>query len=157
MPGRPPPLAVRLAKSLRASLVALLWASSAATAAPEPAAQVRTIEQALSVVPTESRVRFDETARVVPLPADWAESRPRFAGTVWYRAGFRLARLILGNAAIVILSVGLLAPLAVQRSMRFWCRHLTLVGTVDLATISQSERGPSVGEGLAGFFDLDLG
>lgn len=71
--------------------------------------------------------------------------------------GFRLARLILGNASIVILSLGLLAPLALQRSMRFWCRHLTLVGTVDLATISQSERGPSVGEGLAGFFDLDLG
>ena len=61
------------------------------------------------------------------------------------------------DANALRLSLGLLAPLAVQRSMRFWCRHLTLVGTVDLATISQSERGPSVGEGLAGFFDLDLG
>ena len=71
--------------------------------------------------------------------------------------GFRLARLIFGNMSIVMLSLGLLAPLAVQRTMRFWCRHLTLVGTVDLAAIGQTEHGPGVGEGLAGFFDLDLG
>ena len=71
--------------------------------------------------------------------------------------GFRLARLILGNSLLVILSLGMLTPLAVQRTMRFWCRHLTLVGTVDLATIGQTERGPGIGEGLAGFFDLDLG
>jgi hypothetical protein len=51
----------------------------------------------------------------------------------------------------------LLAPLVMQRSMRFWCRHLEISGTIDLLRIAQAEGGPRTGEGLAGFFDIDVG
>jgi len=90
MPGRPPLRFGRLHIRLLGLLAALGFAASAAAA--DPPAQVRVIDQALSVTAApDSRVRFDENAHVVQLPDDWAESRPRFAGTVWYRAAFRLA------------------------------------------------------------------
>jgi uncharacterized membrane protein YjgN (DUF898 family) len=69
----------------------------------------------------------------------------------------RLMRLMLGNWTLALLSLGLLTPLVLQRSMRFWCRHLEITGTHDLRTVVQAEGGPRSGEGLAGFFDIDLG
>src|SRR5689334_12342498 len=89
MPGSPPLLVGRLQRLLLGALAAL--GLFAGTAAAEPSTQVRVIDQALSVTATtDNRVRFDDNARVVRLPDDWAETHPRFAGTVWYRAAFRL-------------------------------------------------------------------
>lgn len=70
--------------------------------------------------------------------------------------GGKVFRLLAGNWLITTLSLGLLTPLATQRVMRFWCRHLEITGGVDLAAIGQAARGPGTGEGLAGFFDIDL-
>lgn len=69
----------------------------------------------------------------------------------------RLMRLMLGNWVLALVSLGLLTPLVMQRSMRFWCRHLEITGPLDLQTVAQAEGGPRSGEGLAGFFDIDLG
>lgn len=69
----------------------------------------------------------------------------------------KLIRLLVGNWVLGIVSLGLLAPLVMQRSMRFWCRHLEISGTIDLQRIAQAEGGPRTGEGLAGFFDIDVG
>jgi uncharacterized membrane protein YjgN (DUF898 family) len=68
-----------------------------------------------------------------------------------------LMRLLVGNWLLAILSVGLLTPLVMQRSMRFWCRHLEISGAIDLHGVAQAEGGPRTGEGLAGFFDIDIG
>jgi uncharacterized membrane protein YjgN (DUF898 family) len=69
----------------------------------------------------------------------------------------KLMRLLVGNWVLGLFSLGLLAPLVMQRSMRFWCHHLEISGTIDLQSIAQAERGPRTGEGLAGFFDIDVG
>ena len=71
--------------------------------------------------------------------------------------GWRLMRLLVGNWLLAIVSLGLLTPLVMQRSMRFWCRHLEISGTIDLKAVAQAEGGPRSGEGLAGFFDIDVG
>lgn len=69
----------------------------------------------------------------------------------------RLMRLLVGNWVLGLFSLGLLAPLVMQRSMRFWARHLEISGAIDLQAIAQAEGGPRTGEGLAGFFDIDVG
>jgi uncharacterized membrane protein YjgN (DUF898 family) len=71
--------------------------------------------------------------------------------------GWRLFRLHAGNYLITVFSIGLLLPLAMQRTMRFWADHTDLHGSVDLDRVAQAERGPRTGEGLAGFFDVDVG
>ncbi len=71
--------------------------------------------------------------------------------------GWKLFGLMAGNYVLKLLSLGLLTPLAMQRTMRFWTRHTQLEGQIDPARIAQAERGPGTGEGLAGFFDIDMG
>jgi len=71
--------------------------------------------------------------------------------------GRKLMGLTIGNWFITILSLALLSPLATQRTMRFWCRHLRLLGELDVAQVRQSEVGPAYSEGLAGFFAFNLG
>jgi uncharacterized membrane protein YjgN (DUF898 family) len=71
--------------------------------------------------------------------------------------GWRIFKLTAGNYLIIMFSLGLLMPLTTQRTMRFWVRHTQLEGHVDLDRIAQAERGPGTGEGLAGFFDIDVG
>ncbi|HEX2115423.1 MAG TPA: DUF898 family protein [Alphaproteobacteria bacterium] len=63
--------------------------------------------------------------------------------------------LLLSNFLIKMLSLGLLYPITVQRTMRFWCSRVELNGPIDFARITQAKRGPRTGEGLAGFFDID--
>jgi uncharacterized membrane protein YjgN (DUF898 family) len=63
--------------------------------------------------------------------------------------------LLLGNFLIKVVSLGLLYPITVQRTMRFWCSRIELNGPIDFTRITQAERGPRTGEGLAGFFDID--
>jgi uncharacterized membrane protein YjgN (DUF898 family) len=63
--------------------------------------------------------------------------------------------LLLSNFLIKMFSLGLLYPITVQRTMRFWCSRIELNGPIDFARITQAERGPRTGEGLAGFFDIE--
>ncbi|WP_119422415.1 YjgN family protein [Desertibaculum subflavum] len=69
--------------------------------------------------------------------------------------GWRLFRLWLGNTLIVMFTLSLLRPVAINRSMRFFARHYAIDGEVDLVTIGAAAAGPRSGEGLAGYFDLD--
>lgn len=64
--------------------------------------------------------------------------------------------LLLSNFLLTAISVGLLYPVTLQRTMRFWCRRIELNGPIDFARITQAGRGPRSGEGLAGFFDIDV-
>jgi uncharacterized membrane protein YjgN (DUF898 family) len=72
-------------------------------------------------------------------------------------SGWKIFRLMLGNSMILAVTLGLLYPLTMQRTIRFWTHHLQIMGNLDLASVAQAERGPATGEGLAGFFDIDLG
>lgn len=64
--------------------------------------------------------------------------------------------LTVSNFLIVLLSLGVLSPLAQVRSARYFVEHLSIDGTVDLAGIAQSpDQGITNGEGLAQAFDVD--
>ena len=103
MRGSAPPTPFARLRSGFLGLLALLCVlGSGAARAAEPASQVRVIDQALSVTANDNRVRFDENAPVVRLPDDWADSHPRYAGNVWYRATFRLADAVGGDELLAI-------------------------------------------------------
>ena len=58
----------------------------------------------------------------------------------------------------IVLSVGLLWPWTVVRSLEFTLRHTLLHGPLELEGIHQDARGASaMGEGLAGLLDADFG
>jgi uncharacterized membrane protein YjgN (DUF898 family) len=78
----------------------------------------------------------------------------RFRATI---TGFSLFRLLLGNLFVIVLTLGLGWPWATVRTMRFWCRNLSLEGAVDLAAIQQEAQPASAtGEGLLGLLEADL-
>jgi len=64
--------------------------------------------------------------------------------------------LMLSNFLLTMISLGLLYPVTLQRMMRFLCGRIELHGPIDVTRITQVERGPRTGEGLAGFFDIDV-
>lgn len=64
--------------------------------------------------------------------------------------------LLFSNFLLKMISLWLLYPVTVQRTMRFWCSRVELNGPIDFTRITQAERGPRTGEGLAGFFDIDV-
>lgn len=70
--------------------------------------------------------------------------------------GVRLLWLTFSNWLLTIFSLTLLTPLVLQRTQRFWTRHLVIEGSVDFAAVAQAADGPRSGEGLAGFFNVDL-
>lgn len=76
------------------------------------------------------------------------DMRPTYGG---------LARLVLGNLLINLLTLGFGRPFAQMRVFRFVCQRLTLQGEPDVARILQSaaER-PRAGEGLADAFDVGV-
>ncbi|WP_448581288.1 YjgN family protein [Thermaurantiacus sp.] len=64
-------------------------------------------------------------------------------------------RYLLGNAALVILTLGVGALLLPWRQWAFWITHLRIEGVLDEGRIRQSQlAAPSHGEGLAEGFDL---
>jgi uncharacterized membrane protein YjgN (DUF898 family) len=67
-----------------------------------------------------------------------------------------LLTLWLGNIAILVLTIGIGAPFAVQRNVKYLCDRLSFAGTLDVDRIVQS-RAPvdRRGEGLADAFDID--
>jgi uncharacterized membrane protein YjgN (DUF898 family) len=104
---------------------------------------------------------------VLPILSAWYRARlyrfqaehTRFDGlTFSYPAltGARLLWLTVSNWLLTIFSLTLLTPLVMQRSQRFWTRHLHIEGSVDFAAVAQAADGPRSGEGLAGFFNVDL-
>lgn len=76
----------------------------------------------------------------------------RFAADV---TGASLARLIFGNALIVVFTLGLGLPLARIRSGRFVAERLEVAGEMDVDAVVQSSLArPRTGEGLAEAFDV---
>ena len=70
--------------------------------------------------------------------------------------GRNILGFYLMNALILAVTLGIAFPVLIRRRVTFWTRWLTLDGTLDLAAIHQTERGPRTGEGLANFFDMDF-
>jgi uncharacterized membrane protein YjgN (DUF898 family) len=69
----------------------------------------------------------------------------------------RTALFLLGNTLLVLLSLGLLLPLALHRRMHFLAGAVIVQGTLDLAAVAQAEAGERHGEGLADALGLDAG
>lgn len=68
-----------------------------------------------------------------------------------------IIRLLLGNAVLLIFSLGFLTPMAQARTVRFVINRLTLAGQVDLDSVNQSpDTCLRQGEGLADAFDISL-
>lgn len=64
--------------------------------------------------------------------------------------------LAVTNVLLVILSLGLLAPVAQARAARYYVEHLAIDGEVPTAEIAQgADAGLTKGEGLAQVFDVD--
>ena len=79
----------------------------------------------------------------------------RFQSTV---TGGALFGLHVTNLLLVLFTFGLAAPWAIARMHSFWCDNLSLVGTVDWASIRQrAQRAQLIGEGLAEGLDVDVG
>jgi uncharacterized membrane protein YjgN (DUF898 family) len=75
----------------------------------------------------------------------------RFGSTV---TGGRLLALNLGNALLLVLTLGFGWPWVVVRNARFACTYLALEGSLDLTTVHQEAQAVSTtGEGLAGILD----
>ncbi len=71
--------------------------------------------------------------------------------------GWAVLWFSVSNFLIVLLSVGLLLPLAILRYARFIARYLRIEGEVDYAKLRQtSDRGPRFGEGIAEFFGVGI-
>jgi len=89
MPVLPPrfPLATRSCISLARCVAALLVAWWCALALPVHAAVVE-VTQALTANGAGARFPTEEPATMVTLPDDWAQSRPRYDGSAWYRVRF---------------------------------------------------------------------
>lgn len=69
--------------------------------------------------------------------------------------GGKLFRLWFGNWLLMAVSFTLLRAMTVNRTMRFYARHYTIDGEIDLAQVAAAPAGPKSGEGLAGYFDID--
>ena len=72
-----------------AAVAALTWLAVAMLPLDARAADVTVIDKALTAPGTGTGPpAFGSTARPVKLPDDWAETRPRFDGSVWYAVTF---------------------------------------------------------------------
>jgi uncharacterized membrane protein YjgN (DUF898 family) len=68
--------------------------------------------------------------------------------------GTGLLGLIFGNLLIVVFTLGLGYPLALQRVLRFLVRTLTVQGSIDPSVLGQNKQdGPGTGEGMLNLFD----
>jgi uncharacterized membrane protein YjgN (DUF898 family) len=66
-----------------------------------------------------------------------------------------LVWLWIGNLLLVIFTLGVAAPFAQQRFLRYLCDRFSVEGTVDLASVMQSrEKLGRTGEGLADAFEI---
>jgi two-component system sensor histidine kinase UhpB len=80
------PTARALARCCAAAAIA--WAAGVLPARADAGDHVLVIDKAVSVQTVGSPGAYTELALPVRLPDDWAVTRPRFEGSVWYRTGF---------------------------------------------------------------------
>jgi uncharacterized membrane protein YjgN (DUF898 family) len=79
----------------------------------------------------------------------------RFRSTV---SGAAWAWLTCSNVVLIVITLGLFWPWRTVRNVRFTFRYLALDGPLDLVRVRQhAQAATATGEGLAGFFDVDLG
>jgi len=69
----------------------------------------------------------------------------------------RTVRFLLGNALLVVVTLGLAFPWALHRRLVFIAAGITATGSIDLAAVAQAEAGPGRGEGLADVLGLEAG
>jgi uncharacterized membrane protein YjgN (DUF898 family) len=70
-------------------------------------------------------------------------------------SAWRLFRYVAGNLVILVCTLGLGFPFILVRMARIATDNLTIIGTLDFATIQQSAEPRSrFGEGLASAFDI---
>ncbi len=68
---------------------------------------------------------------------------------------WNLIGLVVPNFLIILLTLGFGLPFAQLRTFRYFCRRLTMIGSLDVDWLRQSSaEAPTVGEGLADAFDL---
>jgi uncharacterized membrane protein YjgN (DUF898 family) len=120
-----------------------------------------------AVLPTLALLPLAYLAAFIVLPLAWSGLRAAMLRHVAERttlgglrfscdaSGGRLFRLWFGNWLLLAVSFSLLRAMTVNRAMRFFARHYTIDGEIDLAAIAAAPAGPKSGEGLAGYFDLD--
>lgn len=93
------------------------------------------------------------TAREIAIFASYTtldQARFTIAATGW-----SLIALIIGNLLLVIFTLGIATPFAQQRLVRYFCRRMSVQGTVDIDRIMQSREAVGrTGEGLADAFDV---
>jgi uncharacterized membrane protein YjgN (DUF898 family) len=79
----------------------------------------------------------------------------RFRATM---TGGRFCLLKLGNALLLVLTLGLAWPWTMVRNINFTFHHLSLEGALDLAAVQQdAQSATAVGEGVDTLMDLDAG
>ena len=79
----------------------------------------------------------------------------RFRSTV---SGVAWAWLTCSNVVFLVATAGLAWPWLTVRNVRFTLRYLGLEGPLDVSAVRQeAQAATATGEGLAGFFDVDLG
>jgi signal transduction histidine kinase len=60
------------------------------------------IDRAVAVMSGDMRFPAGEPATEVALPDDWSQSRPGYGGSVWYRAGFKLAGTVPSDDLVAV-------------------------------------------------------
>jgi uncharacterized membrane protein YjgN (DUF898 family) len=66
--------------------------------------------------------------------------------------------LWVGNLLVIVTTLGLGMSWAMLRTLRFWTKHVQLIGEPDLITVEQdSSAASAVGESFADFLGFDFG
>jgi uncharacterized membrane protein YjgN (DUF898 family) len=82
-------------------------------------------------------------------------------GNIGFRCtitGWALLKQLWGNAFILMFTIGLGYPIVTQRRMKFFCKHVTMVGDIERTPILQAVgEKDKAGEGLSTMFDLSIG
>ncbi|MCS5709031.1 DUF898 domain-containing protein [Candidatus Berkiella cookevillensis] len=71
--------------------------------------------------------------------------------------GWRLFKLMLGNGVIILFTLGLGYPWAMQRRQRFLAKNIKIIGDLKNSSILQAQgEKDNSGEGLSSFFDIRI-
>lgn len=156
----------------------VVWILTAVSLGLALLAMLALVWQLAAWLTTEANANTDYVWALAPMGAVLLASPILLLAFLWYRAGelryyaaqttlagVRFGMVVRGrdlfvfylvNILIIAGSLGILFPIVIRRRVTFWTRWLLLDGTLDLAAIRQTDRGPRTGEGLANFFDMDF-
>ena len=138
--------------------IAALFAGGGSSTPLDPSEQI-----AILILPAIGILLLAWLAQSLVWPIYIAREMAVFASyTTLDRARFKLdatagslLRLSVGNVILWILTIGIATPFIQQRTIKYVCDRLTVVGTIDLVAILQSTAPlPKSGEGLADAFDV---